>query len=188
MKKIILFLLLCLSLNATAQEECDYTIIKGGDGKEFRSTKDYLMYEKVFGGTSQYIFFSLANKEGVPVLNFQMLSKSDGFTKAYCFDKTSKIHLQLLNGKVVTLINIMGDQCPSLAYDGAENQNIKILTSSFVFTKGSLDDLEKHPISFMKVTYTGDTVDYPVRKELASQAGVRYNPERYFINNLKCIQ
>ncbi|MDV6166807.1 hypothetical protein R1T16_00110 [Flavobacterium sp. DG1-102-2] len=202
MKKIIICLLLGLSFSVNAQKKadkpkdtetpkngCDYTIVTGNDGQELKSTKEYLMYEKVFAGTSQFMFFSLTNSEGVPILNFQLLAKSKEFPKSYCIDSASKIYIQLNNGKIVTLISATEDQCSGLVYDSNEKNNLRILTGTFLFTKGSLEDLEKYDISFIRVKYVNETVDYPVKKELDSESmKKKYYPEAYFINTLKCIQ
>jgi len=186
---ICLFLGLSFSVNAQKKDDCDFTIISGENGQELKSTKEYLMYEKVFAGTSQFMFFSLTNSEGVPVLNFQLLAKSKEFPKAYCIDRTSRIYIQLTNGKIVTLISATENQCSGLVYDSNEKNNLRILTGSFLFTKGSLEDLEKFDISFIRVKYVNETVDYPVKKELDSESmGKKYFPEAYFINTLKCIQ
>lgn len=190
MKKFLLFLLLGLSFTANAQnKDCEYTVISSEGGNEVKSTKEYLMYEKVFGGTSQFMFFSMTNNEGVPILNFQLLAKSKEFPKVYCLDKTSKIYVQLTNGKIITLISATEEQCSGLVYDSAEKNNLRILTGSFLFTKGSLEDLEKYSISFIRIKYVNETVDYPIKKELNSESmSQKYFPEAYFINNLKCIQ
>jgi len=188
MNKIFILLLMC-TMAATAQEDCKYSIITTDDNKELKSTTEYLMYERVFGGTSNFVFFSLTSSEGVPILNFQLLAKSKDFPKVYCLDKASKIYLQLSNGKIITLINALEEQCSGLFYDGEEKNNIRILSSSFLFSKGSLEDLEKYPITFMRIRYSTETVDYPIKRELASETtGLSYLPENYFINNLKCIQ
>jgi hypothetical protein len=190
MKKFLVALVLGLSFMANAQnKDCDYTVVSSEDGKEQKSTKEYLMHEKVFAGTSQFMFFSLTNSEGVPILNFQLLAKSKEFPKVYCIDRTSKIYIQLTNGKIVTLISATEEQCSGLVYDSAEKNNLRILSGNFLFTKGSLEDLEKYPISFIKIRYVNETVDYPIKKELDSESmKQKYFPEAYFINNLRCIQ
>lgn len=190
MKKLLILALLGFSFAANAQnKDCEYTVVSSEDGKELKSTPEYLMYEKVFGGTSQFMFFSMTNSEGVPILNFQLLAKSKEFPKVYCIDKTSKIYIQLTNGKIVTLISATEEQCSGLIYDSNEKNNLRVLSGSFLFTKGSLEDLEKHAISFIRVKYVNESVDYPVKKELDSESmKKKYNPEAYFINNLKCIQ
>lgn len=189
MKKLFLSLLLGLSFMANAQEDCQYTIVTGEDNKESKSTKEYLMYEKIFGGTSQFMFFSLSNHDGIPVLNFQLLAKSKEFPKVYCLDKASKIYIQLLNGNIITLISATEEQCSGLIYDSTEKNNLRILTGSFLFTKGSLEDLEKYSISFIRVKYVNELVDYPMKKELQSESmSQKYFPESYFTNFLKCIQ
>ncbi|RZJ68577.1 MAG: hypothetical protein EOO45_14745 [Flavobacterium sp.] len=188
MTRILLFLLLCFSMSVSAQD-CQYTIMEASDGTEVKTTKDYLMYESVFGGTSDFVFFSMGNADGIPVLHFQLLSKSKGFTKAYCLNDASKIYFQLNNGRIVTLINVTGEQCSGLVYDNDEKNNIRILTGSFVFTVGSMEDLEKSAVSSMKIKYVSESVNYVIRKELQSEGTtVKYYPERYFINNLKCIR
>jgi hypothetical protein len=190
MKKFFILLLLSTTFFTHAQKnDCEYTVVSSEDGKELKSTKEYLMYEKVFGGTSQFMFFSLTNSEGVPILNFQLLAKSKEFPKVYCLDRASKIYIQLTNGKIITLISATEDQCSGLVYDENEKNNLRILTGTFLFTKGSLEELEQNAISFIRVKYVNDTVDYPVKKQLDSETmKKKYFPEGYFINNLKCIQ
>lgn len=189
MKKILLFLLFGISLNAAAQGDCKYSVLPTEENNNYKATTDYLMYEKVFGGSSTFVFFSLAMSEGVPILNFQLLAKGNDFPPMRCFDKSSKIYLQLLNGKIITLINALDDSCSNLVYDEAEKNNIRMLTSTFLFTKGSFEELEKSPIAFMRVRYGAEVVDYPVKKELSSEIiSGKYNPESYFIKFLKCIQ
>jgi hypothetical protein len=188
MKQFFLALILGLTLTSTAQE-CQYSIDDKTEGQELKTTKDYLMYEKVFAGTSQFLFFSLSNSQGVPLLNFQLLAKSKDFPKAYCLDAASKIYIQLNNGRIVTLISAVEDQCAGLVYDSNEKNNIRILSGSFLFTKGSLEDLEKSQISFIRVKYATETVDYNVKKELQSETmGQKYMPETYFMTTLKCIK
>lgn len=189
MKNTLSILALFIALCSYAQEDCQYTTVTNDNGLEVKSTPEHLMYEKVFGGTSQFVFFSLTNNDGMPMLNFQLLAKSKEFPKMFCIDKASKIYLQLMNGKIVTLISATEDQCSGLIYDSAEKNNIRVLTSTFLFPVGSLEELEKSPISFIRVKYVNETVDYITRKELQSEIITgKYFPETYFINNLKCIK
>lgn len=188
MKKFLQLALLALTFTASAQEPCEHTIITSG-GKEYKSTKDYVVYEKVFGTTSTFVFFSMSLPEGIPVLNFQLLAKSQEFPKAYCLDKSSRIYLQLENGKVVTLISALDENCANLIYDNESKNNIRVLSGSFLFTKGSIEELEKSPVTMMRVKYSTETVDYPVRKELTSETNnTKYFPEMYFKNHLKCLE
>lgn len=190
MKKIILALVLGLSLSLSAQQtDCQYSEVNEKAGEELKTTKDYLMHENVFAGSSTFMFFSLSNSQGLPMLNLQLLAKSKDFPKVHCLDKSSKIYLQLSNNKIITLICATEEQCGGLVYDATEKNNIRVLTGSFLFTKGSLEDLEKFPISFIRVKYASEIVDYNVKKELQSETlGQKYNPETYFMKTLKCIQ
>ncbi|WP_116789178.1 hypothetical protein [Flavobacterium psychrotrophum] len=172
-----------------AQTDCTYVIEDTTAGQELSTTNDYLMYEKVFGGNSQFLFFSLSNSQGLPVLNFQLLGKGNDFLKVSCFEKASKIYIQLINGKIITLLSASEDQCSNLLYDDNQKTNISVLTGTFLFTKGSFEELEKSPISFIRVKYATETVDYPVGRLLKSETmGKPYNPENYFINYLKCVK
>jgi hypothetical protein len=135
------------------------------------------------------MFFSLAVNEGIPLLNFQLLAKSKEFPQAYCLDRASKIYIQLVNGSIITLISALDEQCSKLIYDSTEKNNLRVLTGTFLFTKGSLEDLEKYPMSFIRIKYVNETVDYPMKKELQSETmPQKFFPEAYFVNNLKCIQ
>lgn len=186
--KFIMAGMVLLPFFASAQE-CEYSIDDKTEGQELKTTPDYLMHEKVFGGTSQFVFFSLSNSQGVPVVNFQLLSKSKDFAKIYCLDSTSKIYIQLASGRIVTLLCATQDQCSNMVYDSAENNNIRVLTGAFLFTKGTMEDLTKSPITFIRVKYTTETVDYPIKGTLPSEAmGKTYNPDSYFMKFLKCIE
>lgn len=193
MKKLFIKLLfaavLALPLVSLAQKDCNYTVKDTTAGQELTTTSEYLMHEKVFGGNSQYVFFSLSNSQGMPLLNFQLLAKGKDFPKVYCIDKTSRIYLQLANGKIVTLLSATEDMCSGLVYDDTQKNNIRILTGVFLFTQGSLEELEKSEVNFIRVKYSGETVDYPMRRELKSETMEKtYNPENYFMNYLKCIK
>jgi hypothetical protein len=190
MKKVLLLLMLGATFTGIAQNNCDYAINSKEDGKTIKSTKEYMMYERVFGGTSSFVFFSLTSSDGLPMLNFQLLAKSKEFPKAQCLDKASKIYLQLENGKIVTLINAQEtENCAGLMYDSDAHNNIRILTGTFLFTKGSLEELEKSRVTMMRVKYATELVDYSVKKELTSETNtLKYTPENYFLDNLKCIQ
>ena len=189
MKNFIGFCLLFITFASHSQTECEYTVENTAEGEELKTTREYLMYEKVFGNSSQYLFFSLTNSGGVPLLNFQLLAKSKDFPPLYCLDKSAKIHIQLTNGRIVTLISATDEHCAGLIYDSAEKNNIRVLSGTFLFTKGSIEDLEKSPIMFIRVRYTTNTVDYPVRSELNSETMKKqYFPEKFFIEFLKCLE
>lgn len=189
MKKLFFaFVLFCSCLTNAQNKDCEYSIIRN-DSIQLRTTNESLMFEKVFGGTSSFIFFSLSDNGGTPVLNFQLLAKSNDFPKMYCLDKNSKIYLQLTNGKIITLISINDNDCSKLMFDSEEKKNIAILTGSFLFTKGSLEELEQSKIALMRIKYVTDMVDYPVPYEINSETmKKKYSPERYFVDNLKCIK
>lgn len=187
MKKFFSLLLLTFAGSVYGQD-CEFNVISTDDGQEIKSTREYMMYERIFGNTSQFMFFTLTNTNDVPLLNFQLLAKGKDFPPMYCIDKTSRIYIQLANGKVAQLISATEDQCSGLIYDSAEQNNIRILTASFFFTVGSIEDLEQSPITFIRIKYATEMVDYPLKSELLSENnGQVYKPATYFMNYLKCL-
>jgi len=187
MKKLLATIILLFSLNAFAQKECAYsTNVKDSLGS-YKSTKDYVVYERVFGNSQTTIFFSLINADGLLSLNVQMVQKSKDFISAKCFDKYSKIYFQLNNGKVVTLLGIDQESCGNAVRNGDEN--IRILGGYFLFMKDTFEELKQSPISFLRIKFAGETVDYVAKSELVSEVDKKtYNPDNFFLDYLKCIE
>ena len=188
MKKLLLIAFFFLSLHSFAQNPCEYaTNIKDSLGT-YKLTNEYLISEKNFAGTSSYIFYTLSSTDGLPTLNVQLIQKSKGFIKAKCFDKNSRLYLQLNNGKVVTLIHTNMEYCGSMIRDEKGFDN-RVIVGNFMFMKGTMEDLKSSPLSLMRIKYLTDIEDYVIKKELVSEMnGKTYQPETFFINNLKCIE
>jgi hypothetical protein len=94
----------------------------------------------------------------------------------------------LSNGKIVTLLHAGADTCGTLVV-GEGNINNRVMTGSFVFARENYEDLRISPVTFMRVRFAGETVDYPFRTELVAEMDkMKYEPENYFIHNLKCIE
>ena len=188
MKYIITITLLFFSLNIFAQKPCDYSANVNDSIGTYKSTKEYIVNEKIFGGNSSYIFYSLALTDGLPTLTVQLIQKSKDFIKANCFDKNSKLFLQLNNGKIITLIHINQENCGTMIRDDKGFDN-RVNTGIFMFMKDSFQDLKSSPVSMMRIKYLTDTEDYVFKKEFKSElTNEIYNPENYFIDNLKCIE
>lgn len=170
-------------------KDCKFAVEDTTKGQELRTTPDYLMYERTFAGSSQFIFFSLSNSQDLPIINFQLLSKSKDFPKMYCFEKDARVYVQLANNKIVTLIYAGEGQCAQLIYDEIEKNNIRALSGAFLFMKGSIEDLESSTITFIRVKYSGEMIDYPIRSELISESMKKtYKPDSYLKENLKCVK
>ena len=188
MKKIILIaLFLTLSLNTFAQTDCEFSSNVTDSIGTYKSTKEYLMHERVFGNSQTSIFFSLINADGLLSLNIQMISKSSEFIAAKCFDKNSKIYIQLTNGKIVTLISPETETCGNAVMN--DKENIRILNGYFLFVKDNFEELKISPLSFIRIRYAGETIDYVCKSELISEVDKKtYLPGNYFMNYLKCVQ
>lgn len=188
MKKFIIALLLLVSTASIAQMDCDYNSEVTDSLGTYKSTRDYIVNEKVFAGNSNFMFFSLVKTDDLPTLNIQIIQKSQDFIKTNCFDKNSRIYFQLNNGKIVTMIHIDQENCGTMVRDD-KGFNNRITTGYFMFLKDSFEELKKSPVSFMRIKYVTETIDYIFKEEIVSELdGKVYKPETYFMNYIKCIE
>jgi hypothetical protein len=186
MKKSLVILFFLVSITIFAQKDCEYSSnVKDSTGT-YKSTKDYVMHEKVFGNSQTSLFFSLINADGLLSLNFQMVQKSADFIPAKCFDKNSRIYIQLTNGKVIPLIGLEQESCGN--YIRVNNENCRLLNGYFLFMKETLEDLKTYPISFFRIKFAGETTDYIAKEVLISEVDQKtYNPDHFFIDYIKCL-
>lgn len=188
MKQVVLLILFLISNSLSAQIPCEYTTNISDSIGTYKTTKDYMIYEKNFAGNFKYIFFTLASTNGTPTLNINFIQKSKDFLKANCFDKNSKLFLQLNNGKIITLLHIDQESCGTLIRDDKGFDN-RILTGDFMFLKGSMEELKSSPVNMMRIKYLTDMEDYVIQKEFQSELNNQvYEPETYFMNNLHCAE
>ena len=187
MKKSLVILFFLVSITIFAQKDCEYSSnVKDSIGT-YRSTKDYVMHEKVFGNSQTSLFFSLINADGLLSLNFQMVQKSADFIPAKCFDKNSRIYIQLTNGKVITFVGIEQESCGNSVR--VNNENCRLLNGYFLFMKETIQDLKTYPISFFRIKFAGETTDYIAKDVLISEVDQKiYNPDHFFIDYLKCLE
>ena len=188
MKKAVLLILFLISSTLFAQKPCEYSANVTDSIGSYKSTKEHMIYEKIFAGNNNYIFYSLALTDGMPTLNINFIQKSKDFLKANCFDKNSKLFLQLNNGKIITLIHIDKESCGTLIRDENGFDN-RVLTGTFMFMKGSFEELKSSPVNMMRIKYLIDIEDYVIKKEFQSELNNQvFQPETYFINYLHCIE
>ena len=188
MNKAVLAILLLINGTLFAQKTCEYSTNVTDSLGTYKSTREYLMYEKNFAGNNSYIFYSLALNNGTPILNLQLIRKSKDFMKANCFDKNSKLFLQLNNGKIVTMLHIDKEYCGTMLRDGNGFDN-RVLSGTFMFLQGSIEDLKSSAVNLMRIKYLTDMEDYVIQKEFKSEMNNEvYHPETYFIENLHCIE
>jgi hypothetical protein len=188
MKKVVLLILFLISSTLFAQKPCEYSVNVTDSIGSYKSTKEHMIYEKIFAGNNNYIFYSLALTDGMPTLNINFIQKSKDFLKANCFDKNSKLFLQLNNGKIITLLHIDKESCGTLIRDENGFDN-RVLTGTFMFMKGSFEELKSSPVNMMRIKYLIDIEDYVIKKEFQSELNNQvYQPETYFINYLHCIE
>lgn len=188
MKKAFLLILFLMSSILFAQKPCEYSANVTDSIGTYKSTKEYMIYEKNFAGNTNYIFYTLALTDGTPTLNINFIQKSKEFLKANCFDKNSKLFLQLNDGKIITLLHIDQESCGTQIRDEKGFDN-RILTGTFMFMKGSFEELKSSPVNMMRIKYLTDIQDYVIKKEFQSELDNKvYQPETYFVNYLHCIE
>ncbi|MDQ1166710.1 hypothetical protein [Flavobacterium sp. SORGH_AS_0622] len=188
MKQLFTLTIFLLTLTAFAQKPCEYSTNVTDSIGSYKITNEYLVNEKNFGGTSNYIFFSLAQTDGLPTLNVQLIQKSKEFIKANCFDKNSKIFLQLQNGKIVSLMHINQENCGTLIRDEKGFDN-RVNTGIFLFMKDNYEELKKSPVTLMRIKYLTNIEDYIVKSELTSEMnGKVFHPNTYFMDNIRCVE
>lgn len=187
MKHFFFALFILISSQLFAQKPCEFSQdVKDSIGT-YKTTKEYLMYEKNFAGNKDYIFFNFIETDGMPTLHVNFIRKSNDFIKAQCFDKNSKLYFQLNNGKIVTLIHTNTENCGTQLRD-SEGFDNRVLTANFMFLKGSFEDLKSSAVNLMRVKYLTDVEDYILKKEFIAESDNKtYRPENYFIDYLHCL-
>ncbi|KAB1158179.1 hypothetical protein [Flavobacterium luteum] len=188
MKHIVFTIIILLNLNIYGQKPCEIsTDVTDSIGK-YKSTKEYLVYEKNFNEKSSFIFASFVLTDKIPILNLQFIEKSKEFIKAKCFDSNSKLYLQLMNSKIITLSHTSQESCGTLLRDAKGFDN-RILTGYFLIKKENFVDLKNSPVSFIRIKYSTENEDYIFKKELKSELNATVSePESFFINYLHCIE
>ena len=188
MKQLITLTFFLLSIVMNAQVPCDYSTNVTDSLGIYKETKAYLMSEKNFGDNSSYIFNTLTYDDGLMILNVQLIQKSNVFIKANCFDKNSKLYLQLDNGKIITLLHTDQENCGTLIRDNKDFDN-RLTVGTFLFLKGTIEDLKSSPVSLMRIKFATGMEDFVIKKEIKSEMdGSIFYPEKYFMNYLKCVE
>lgn len=187
MKNFILIVTLLYNLNINAQKTCEFSVNVTDSLGTYKETKSAIVHEFVFGNTSKHIFFALTSTNDMPLLSLLILQKSKDFLKINCFDKNSRIYLQLENNKVITLIASEEENCGTPVNDDLGFNN-RILSGTFYFLKGTIDDLKTSPVSSMRIKFSTETQDFIIKKELVSELDQKtYFPSNYFIDFLSCV-
>lgn len=178
---------LLLTLSVFAQKPCDFSVNVTDSIGTYKSTKEFVMYEKVFAGNATYVFNSITISDGLPVLSVQLLEKSPDFIKAKCLDANSKIYLQLESGKIVTLLHLPQESCGSMVRDD-KGLNNRVMTGYFVFRKEDSEFLKSSPVSLMRIKFATETVDYIIKNAIKAELDNQlYTPANYFIDYFHCI-
>ena len=187
MKNVVIAFFLLANLSAFAQKPCEIDANVTDSLGTYKSLKQSVIYERHTENNIN-IFFGLYMNNGILGLETQFLEQSNDFIKANCFDANSRIYLQLNNGKIVTLICASEETCGTYI-SSEKNRNSRITVGRFVFSKENFEELKVSPVTFMRVKYATEILDYPFKTEIISELDKKtYQPENYFIDYLKCIE
>lgn len=187
MKNLLVALFLFINCIVFAQKPCEIDATINDSLGTYKLTKQAVIFERSFAGNSTNIFFALSNTNGVLGLEIQQLQRSTDFIKANCLDSNSRIYLQLNNGKIVTLIYTGNETCGTLIRND-KDQNSRVLSGSFVFLNDNFEDLKISPVTFMRIKYASETIDFPLKTGFISELDKKmYEPEKYFMDYIKCV-
>ncbi|WP_276975934.1 hypothetical protein [Flavobacterium filum] len=187
MRILLVLLFAFYSLQTFAQRKCEYTTEVKDSLGSLKTTKEVLLYERIFGQNEQYLFFSLTNDDGTPYLTLQQVQKNNAFIKATCIDASTKMYVQLENGKIITLLHVQEENCGNFFYN--DNKNIRVLSANFMFLKDSFKELKESPINIIRIKYSTETIDYRIKPELQSELLKEFNrPANFFIDYLHCVE
>lgn len=186
--KLATFFLLT-NLSFSQDKACDFEIDIATDTSSTRVLKDKIIDESIFGNTTSFLTFKMFEVDGVLGVNFQYLQKSKDFLSPICIDKTTKIILDLSNGKQVKLVNSADTEtCNELQYDAINKNNIRVLTGFFYFAPENFQDLKTEKVYLIKITATTGDVNFVIKPELNSEIyKEKSTPDTYFIDYLKCL-
>ncbi len=188
MKYFSCFIFLLTVTANFGQKPCDFTTNVVDSIGSYKTTKEYLLYEKNFGGNATYIFGSFILTDEKALFNFQLIEKSAEFIKAKCLDKNSKIFVQLNNNKIITLSFASEESCGTLVRDD-KGLNNRILSGYFNINKADYGNLKESQISFIRIKFVPDTADFVMRKEFKSELNNEvYQPESYFMDFIHCLE
>lgn len=188
MKNLIFGTLLFFTLIGYSQKPCEIETNVTDSLGTYKITKQSIIFERKFAGNTTNLFFALFKENGMIGLELQHLRSSEEFIKANCFDANSKIFLQLNNGKIVTLFFSGNDTCGTLLRN-ENNQNTRILVGTFLFLKNNYEELKSSPVTFIRISYSGENIDYPFKTQLTAEIDKKtYEPENYFIDYLNCVE
>lgn len=188
MKHSLLLFAIVFCLNGFSQKKCEYATNVNDSLGSYKSTPDFIVHERTLGNAQSTLFFSLIDADGLPSLKVQLIQKDNGFIAAKCFDKNSRVIVQLTNGKIVTLLPVGTEVCSEGMQNGEKDRSNRVLTGYFLFMKETIEVLKSAPISIMRIKYTSDTADYVIKSELVSEVDKKtYHPDSYFVDYLHCI-
>lgn len=187
LRRVVLVFAIFLNLNIFSQRQCDFAENVSDSTGTFKSTKEFLFFERIFGQNEQYLYLNLNNEDGVPYVTVQYIQKNNQFIKALCFDINSKIHLQLENGKVVTFIHSNQETCGNYVSQ-PEGKNVRVLAGNFLFLKNNLDELKNSRVTMMRIKFGLESLNFTIKDELESEALNKFfRPSSYFMEYLHCV-
>ena len=182
-------LFLFINLTFSQDKICDFEMNIVTDTSSTRVLTDEIIDESIFGNTTSFLTFKMFEINGVLGINFQYLQKSKGFLSPICIDKSTKIFLELSNGKQVKLINSADlESCNELQYDAINKNNVRVLSGFFYFSPENFQDLKTEKVYLIKIKANTGDLNFVIKPILNSEIyKTKSTPDTYFMENLKCL-
>ncbi len=189
MKNLILFLFFPFISTFSQNKNCIFEVDVVNDSTYTKVLPQKTFDEVIVGDNTYILSGKLFVVDGKLGFNIQYLQKSKEFIPVFCMDKDSKMTLSLSNSKEVTLINANDDEkCNDLNYNPDNKDYFRILDVYFNFTKENFEFLKTEKVNLITIKGTTGEISFVMKSQIISELlKETYNPEMYFIENLRCF-
>lgn len=169
---------------------CDYKANIDSEVLKLKLTKEYLVWFKNLGALTEYIELSLTKNDSLQFVNFTK-TKIDYKVEndSICFTNKTRLYLQGQNSQIAVLPFVEENQCSKLTRLEETNEDLLSLNGVFLLTPQAKEILTAQPINFMRIAVNDSlNMDYVLRERILDpKFGIEAYPERYFMEQLPCI-
>ncbi|MDT8415735.1 MAG: hypothetical protein RQ735_10215 [Flavobacteriaceae bacterium] len=169
---------------------CDYKANIDSDILKLKLTKEYLVWFKNLGAMTEYIELSLTRNDSLEFVNLTK-TKIDNRVEndSVCLTANSRLYLQVQNSKIAVLPYVDQNQCSKIYPLEETGEELMSVGGAFLITADAKKIIGNSPVNFMRIAVNDSlNLDYVLKEHLTDQKfGIESFPEKYFLENLKCI-
>lgn len=174
----------------TLTSPCNYKANIDSEVLKLKLTKEYLVWFKNLGAMTEYIELSLTKNDSLRFINFTK-TKIDYKVEhdSICFTNKSRLYLQAQNNQIAVLPFVEEKQCSQLTKLEETNEELLSINGVFLLTDQAAQILNNQPVNFLRVAVNDSlNLDYVLRERILDpKFGIEAYPEKYFMDQLKCI-